>query len=217
MFLTLSVAQATGTATDSAPVVTPSAALKRLVQANQRFVDGKPAQRSDIKRRLSLVDNQHPFAVILGCSDSRVSPEIIFDQGLGDLFVIRVAGNLAGVDECGSIEYAVEHLGAPLVVVLGHESCGAVTAAFGTDAEKRHEPPELQHLLAHITPSLEGLSSSTVTSRKVHDGVAANLRAEVDKLRKLPIISEKVKQGTLQVVGGVYDLATGSVKFLDID
>jgi len=210
------VSYASGSTSASAEVITPAGALKRLAEANKRFVEGKSGHpSSDAKRRLSLVENQHPFAVILGCSDSRVPPEVIFDQGLGDLFVIRVAGNIAGVDECGSIEYAVEHLETPLVVVLGHESCGAVTAAFGTSDEKSHEPVELQHILSHITPSLENVSAKVSKAEKVHGGVESNIRTEVGKLRKLPMLHEKESDGTLRVVGALYSLDKGTVTFLD--
>src|SRR5438105_3479472 len=113
------------------PVPTPAAALDRLKDGNGRFAADKPAARkTDAKRRAELAAGQHPFAVVLTCADSRVAPELVFDAGLGELFVLRVAGNIADPAVVGSIEYAVEHLHTPLIVVLGHESCGAVAAAL---------------------------------------------------------------------------------------
>ena len=216
LFLFNPLARASESTTGSAERLSPEDALKRLVEANGRFVANKPLHpHADTQWRQSLVGTQHPFAVILGCSDSRVPAELVFDQGFGDLFVIRVAGNAAGVDECGSIEYAVEHLGASIVVVLGHESCGAVTAALGTASETRQEPRELQELLEHIRPSLRDIPVNAEKAKKVETGVEANVRTEVLLLQKLPMLHEMEKEHKLKVVGGVYHLGTGLVTVLD--
>jgi len=142
------------TADEAAPVpssVNPADALQRLKDGNQRFVAGKPLhQRQNAAHRAELVAAQHPFAAILGCSDSRVPLEIVFDQGLGDLFAVRVAGNVAGGDERGSLQYAVAHLHVPLLVVLGHERCGAVSAALSPPSELAKEADGVQELVARI-------------------------------------------------------------------
>src|SRR5262249_17010632 len=130
------------------PQITAAEAIERLKAGNQRFVSGKITHpHSGAKPRAELTTGQHPFAVIRGCSTSRVPAELVFDQGFGDLFVVRVAGNVAGEDETGSVEYAVNHLQAPLVLVLGHEQCGAVTAALGSEAERKQEADDIQKLL----------------------------------------------------------------------
>jgi carbonic anhydrase len=160
--------------------VTSSAALQRLVDGNQRFVAGKPLRGDQTAdHRHGLMASQHPFATILGCSDSRVPVELLFDQGFGDLFVIRVAGNVSGTDELGSIEYAVHHLHTPLIVVLGHESCGAVTSALLSAEAKSHEAAAIQDLLKQIQPALQGLDPSLSEAERVHQGVEANVRQSV--------------------------------------
>jgi carbonic anhydrase len=149
-------------------------ALDWLMDGNARFAEGRP--RHDFasqKRRMMLVEGQHPFGVVVGCSDSRVPPELIFDFGLGDLFVIRVAGNVVHADETASIEYAIEHLDVKLVLVLGHEGCGAVTAALGMAKGEVHE---LEGLLDRIRPALIDIDPSLPAAEKVHMGVEANVR-----------------------------------------
>src|SRR5207237_5372942 len=129
LFVALAMTVAPAVGKETGAPLTPDQALSRLVAGNQRFVAHKPTHpHEDLARRHDLAGSQHPFAVVLSCSDSRLPPELVFDQGLGDLFVIRVAGNITDAAVIGSIEYAVEHLHAPLIVVLGHEKCGAVTA-----------------------------------------------------------------------------------------
>ena len=132
-------------------------ALQWLLEGNVCFAEDRALHRHEgLRRRAQLVEGQHPAAVVLGCADSRVPPELVFDAGLGDLFVVRVAGNLAAVDEAASIEYAVEHLRVPLVLVLGHEGCGAVTAALGSGEE---EAEELSRLLESMKPALRGIDT----------------------------------------------------------
>jgi carbonic anhydrase len=156
------------------------------------------------------VGGQHPFAVILGCADSRVSPELLFDQGLGDLFVIRVAGNIADDAVLGSIEYAVEHLGTRLVVVLGHEKCGAVSAAVEGGEAAGH----LKALVAAIRPSVE--STAGDPGDKVHNCVVANALRVARQLRESqPVLKEYVEKKGLKVVAADYALDTSKVNLLD--
>ena len=128
--------------------ITPDEALQRLIDGNARFTAGKVDHpNQDAARRTALAKGQSPFAIIFGCSDSRVSPEVLFDQGLGDLFVIRVAGNVVDADEAGSVEYAFEHLHSPLLLVLGHQNCGAVAAALMPQSEREKETKDIQAIM----------------------------------------------------------------------
>lgn len=192
-----------------------SEALGRLVEGNQRFVAGSPRQHENVARRKELVAEQHPFATVLGCSDSRVSTELVFDQGLGDLFVVRVAGNVVATNELGSVEYAAEHLHTPLVLVLGHERCGAVTAALEPEAVQKKEAKDIQDLLALIRPALNGIDLTLTPAERVHRGVESNVRWSVQQLQKAPELKEKIATGQLKIVGGVYELETGKVRLLN--
>ncbi len=159
-------------------------------------------------RQRELTTRQNPHAEILSCSDSRVPPEIVFDQGLGDLFIVRVAGNVAGDTEIGSLEYGAEHLHIPLLVVLGHESCGAVTAAVQGGAQAH-----IAALVNLIKPAVE--KSRKVPGDKVANAVRANVQLVVQQLRtSTPVLSELVAHGKLKVVGGIYSLETGTVTWL---
>jgi len=163
------------------------------------------------KRRAELTKSQHPFAIIVSCSDSRVPPEIVFDQGLGDLFVLRVAGNVINDESLGSIEYAVDHLAVRLIVVLGHQRCGAVKAAKETIAAKGVAPAHIQSLVAAIKPAVESTLSGDLDAT-----IKANVKDVVDALRSsTPILKGKVDAGDVQVIGGYYSLDTGAVTFLD--
>ena len=196
-----------------APAITPEQALDRLRQGNERFVAGAQQHpHQDASWRSGLTAGQQPFAAVLGCSDSRAAVEELFDQGFGDLFVIRVAGNVAGDDERGSIEYAVAHLGVPLVLVLGHEQCGAVTAALSPEAEQKKEAPEVQRLLAHIAPAMKDVPAGET---RVLRGVEANARLSMHQLLDTPLIKDKVARHELLVKAAVYELATGKVRILD--
>ena len=160
-------------------------------------------------RQRELTNGQHPHAQILGCSDSRVPPEIIFDQGLGDLFVVRVAGNVATDTELGSLEYGAEHLHIPLIVVLGHESCGAVTAAVQGGEVEGH----ITALVSLLKPAVE--KSQGLPGDPVANAVRANVKLVVAQLRASgPILSKLVTEGKLKIVGGVYSLETGKVTWL---
>ena len=183
------------------------------MDGNQRFVAGHMRPRGDeSRRRQELANSQKPIAVILSCSDSRVPPELVFDQDLGDIFVIRTAGQVVGDLELGSIEYAVEHLGTPLIVVLGHERCGAVTAAVkGGDAEGH-----ISTIVKAIQPAVA--ESKGETGDPVDNAVRANVRDVVRQLRSTdPILSHFLHDGKLKVVGSRYDLDTGHVELLPVD
>lgn len=196
---------------DAAPKVAPAEALTRLKDGNQRFVAGKLQHpRQTAKRRAELATGQHPFAIVLGCADSRTSPEVIFDQGLGDIFVIRVAGNVLNDETVASIEYAVDHLGAQLIVVLGHTRCGAIMAARETIAAKAEAPGHIQSLVKAIQPAVEATTGGDVEAT-----AKANVLNVVQALRdSAPILKKMVVAGTISVVGAHYDLDTGAVEFL---
>jgi carbonic anhydrase len=185
--------------------------MLRLIERNARFVSGHPEHpRQGRDRRTELAERQRPFAVILGCSDSRTAPEILFDQGLGDLFVARVAGNVLDDHTLGSIEYGVEHLHAPLVVVLGHKRCGAVAAARDAVAAKGHAEGHIESLVAAIRPAVEATAGQDVEAT-----CKANVRNIVHALRTSePVLRHMTESGEIKVVGAYYDLDTGEVTFL---
>jgi carbonic anhydrase len=194
------------------PSVAPTEAISRLKEGNGRYASGSlqhPAQTTD--RRMEVAKGQHPFAIIVSCSDSRVPPEIAFDQGLGDLFVVRVAGNVMNDENRGSIEYAVEHFGVRLILVLGHQRCGAVEAAKETIAAKGKAPGHIQSLVTAIKPAVESTVKGDLDAT-----IKANVEYVVNALRSCaPILKPKVDSGDLQVIGGYYSLDTGAVTFLD--
>lgn len=191
-------------------------ALASLQRGNERFVAGRASfDHEGADWRRGLVGDQHPIATILSCSDSRVPPELLFDQGFGDLFVNRVAGNVVDPDNLGSIEYAVDHLHTSLVIVMGHESCGAVTAAFGSESERSKEAKEIQGLLTHLLPSLKGIDPKLSLKERVSLGVEANVRRSVLQLRYNTDLKEKIDAGHLKIIGAVYELETGRVRLLN--
>lgn len=189
-------------------------ALNRLLAGNRRFVANHTIgpNRSE-NRRLEIVEAQHPFAIILGCVDSRVPPELIFDQGLGDLFVIRSAGQVIDDAILGSIEFGVAELGIPLIMVLGHTRCGAVTATVETLENNLLVMGAIGALVENIKPAVEqtkghGDQFIDRTARK-------NVGLEVDRLKASPILSEAIKSGKTKIVGAFYDLSTGLVEIMD--
>jgi carbonic anhydrase len=194
------------------PNVAPAEAISKLKEGNKRYTGGNqqhPRQATD--QRAELTKGQHPFAIVIGCADSRVPPEIVFDQGLGDLFVLRVAGNVIDDHSLGSIEYAVDHFGTRLVVVLGHQNCGAVTAAKETIAAKGKAPGHIQSLVTAIRPAVEA-----TLNRDLEATIKANVKHVVEALRSsTPVLKPKVDSGELRVVGADYSLDTGAVSFLD--
>ena len=221
------------------PMVSPADGISRLKEGNGRFTAGNPQHPHEsvddrkymaaksyenagvislgitseqaAKRRAELAKSQHPFAIILSCSDSRVPPEIVFDEGLGDLFIIRVAGNVLNDEGLGSIEYGVDVLGARLIVVLGHQSCGAVDAAMKTVAAKGKAPGHIQSLVTAIKPVVDSTPKGDLDTM-----IKANVKHVVDTLRSsTPILKAKVDSGDVQVIGGYYTLDTGAVTFLE--
>lgn len=189
--------------------VGPNEALTRLAQGNRRFISASATHPDQgAVRRVEQAAGQTPFAIVLCCSDSRVPPEVVFDQGLGNLFVVRVAGNVADDIGIASLEYAAEHLGVHLCVVLGHERCGAVTAAVKGDPLPGH----LLNLMERLAPAVAATSGQP--GDRVADAVTANVELTVDRLRECaPILNKLVDEGELQVVGAEYDLDTGEVVF----
>jgi carbonic anhydrase len=195
-------------------MISASEALERLQEGNRRFV--ADATLTSAKNLSELVAGQEPFAIILGCSDSRVPAEIIFDQGVGDLFVIRVAGNIVAPSQVGSVEFAAERFGTRLVVVLGHSMCGAVLATL----EELERPmgsrsPNLRSIVDRIRPSVEGLLDAEPKQNQdtlMQHAVRANIRASVNHLRHGSEVLEKlVRQNKLVIVGAEYSLETGVV------
>jgi carbonic anhydrase len=195
-------------------------ALQRLREGNRRFVSDASQldSRASARRCDALVEGQRPFAVVLGCSDSRVPAEIVFDQGLGDLFVIRVAGNVVAPSQIGSVEFAAERLGARLVVVLGHTGCGAVAATLEALRHAGGEAsPGLRAIVDRIRPALADLPGAGDEAALLREGVRANVRASVDRLRRgSEIVEQLVREQGLVVVGAEYALETGEVTFLDV-
>lgn len=196
--------------TDS--LITSDAALQKLMEGNARFVSENSTHphQSAAERRAELVTSQHPIAVVVGCSDSRVPPEIIFDQGLGDIFVVRTAGEVMDNASLGSIEYALEHLGVPLIVVMGHDSCGAVEAAVdGGEA-----PGHIASLVEAINPAVNEAKKMGKEDQLLNESININVVNVVKELSNTePIISEHVKDGKLKIVGSRYNLASGAVEF----
>ncbi len=197
-------------------------ALERLREGNRRFatnVRGR-STRTGQKRRGELVAGQAPFAVILGCSDSRVPAEIVFDQGLGDLFVIRVAGNIVAPSLVGSVEFAAERFGTRLVVVLGHSMCGAVMATLEElGRPTKGQSPNLRSIVDRIRPSVEALRETELQQDPealLHHAVRSNVRASADHLRHgSQILEQLIQADGLLVVGAEYSLETGVVEFFD--
>ena len=201
------------------PVATsPVDALHALKTGNARFYGGQ-ARRPELSanERRSQILSQTPFAVVLGCSDSRVPVEIVYDQSLGSIFTIRVAGSVVEPATAGSIEYAVEHLKSYIVVVMGHEGCGAVAGAMGSDEELRREPENVRFLLNLIRPAVEGLPSLRDRKALMREAVIANIRLQVHRLNQNPVVIAAIKKGKIQVVGAYYEIGSGAVDFLEED
>ena len=200
------------TRADAPSTVNADEALKLLLAGNQRFVDGnlKSVTRDEMaQRRAELVQGQKPFAIVVCCSDSRVGPEIVFDQELGNLFVVRAAGEVLDAAGVGSIEYAVAHLGSPLLIVLGHEHCGAVAAAVG-DAK---EPGHIADIVKAIRPAVARTKDEP--GDPLQNAVQANVQDIAARLRSTkPILREAVQAGRLKVVGAVCSLKTGKVELV---
>jgi len=190
-------------------------ALARLVAGNKRFLAGEarfPTVRKEILA--SLAKKQQPYATIIGCSDSRVPPELLFDAGFGELFTVRVAGNVISPEVMGSLQYAAVHLHTPLFVVLGHEGCGAIQAALARKYQGARERRRIELLLDRISPALLGLPQGLTGEARMAAAVEANVRWSMKQLRDTPEGQARMKEGILKLVGAVYELQTGRVRFL---
>lgn len=203
-------------------MITADEALARLREGNRRFVDDDESSVSltDSRRRRELVAGQAPFAIILGCSDSRVPAELVFDQGLGDLFVIRVAGNIVAPSQVGSVEFAAEVFGTRLVVVMGHSNCGAITATISESTRPTLDrSASLRSIVDRIGPAVQPLLETELRDRPdelVARAVRANIRASANHLRHgSPVLERLIEIDGLRVVGAEYSLETGQVEFFD--
>lgn len=197
-------------------------ALTRLLEGNRRFVSNVRGSDALLgqARRTELPTGQEPFAIILGCSDSRVPAEIVFDQGLGDLFVIRVAGNIVAPSQVGSVEFAADRFGTRLVVVLGHSQCGAILATLEElRRPKENQSRNLRSIVDRVRPSVEGLLATDLRhdlNALVEQAVRANIRASADHLRHgSELLEQQIQENGLLVVGAEYSLETGIVDFFD--
>ena len=205
-------------------MITASEAIVQLKEGNERFVNGVRSIDTIVKqiKREDFVKGQAPFAIILGCSDSRVPAEIVFDQGLGDLFVIRVAGNIVAPSQIGSVEFAAEVFGTPLVVVMGHSKCGAVMATIeeieSNNPDKEHSQ-NIQAIVSRIRPSVEPLFLTDLRNQPdklLESAIRANILAATNHLRHGSEILERlIQEGKLQIIGAEYSIETGIVTFID--
>jgi len=194
-------------------VLTPDAALDRLRKGNDRYVAGVMTRHDFKSEREALVGGQNPFAGILSCADSRVAPEYAFDSGRGDLFVVRVAGNFAEEDGIASLEYTVKFLGTPLLVVLGHDNCGAVGAAIKTVKDGAELPGHLPHLVEHIQPAVRAAMSEP--GDLLANAIRENVLLNVERLKTAsPILSRYVADKKVRVAGGIYKLNDGRIQWL---
>ena len=195
---------------------TAAEALARLKAGNQRFLRGRarfPTVQKEVL--VELAKEQRPYATIIGCSDSRVPPELLFDAHFGELFIVRVAGNVISPEVMGTLQYAAVHLRTPLFVVLGHARCGAVQAALGKKYEAKRERSHIELLLSRILPGLEQLDPKLAGDARLDAAVEANVRWSMRQLRETPEGRARMAEGILKLVGAVYDIQTGKVRFLD--
>jgi carbonic anhydrase len=200
---------------ENSPPKDAGEALARLKSGNARFADGKTRHAHESANwRKHLVSEQKPFATVLGCSDSRVPPELVFDQGFGDLFVVRVAGNVISSDIVASLSYAALHLETRLFVVMGHIGCGAVTAAVDAKLKKAKEPEKIEALVKLIEPGLKDVDTKAPYPAVLKAAVEANVRWSVCQLAGATGPKESIQDGRIVLVGAVYELETGRVRFL---
>jgi carbonic anhydrase len=189
--------------------------LARLQAGNERFVRGEarfPTVQKDILAELAK--GQQPYATIIGCSDSRVPPELVFDAGFGELFVVRVAGNVISHEVAGTMQYAAIHLKTPLFLVLGHEGCGAVQAALAAKFRGVRERSRIERLLENITPGLDDVNPEMSPEEQMKVGVEANVRWSMRQIMDTPEAQARAAEGVLKLAGAVYELTTGRVRFL---
>jgi len=196
--------------------ITADQALSRLKRGNRRFLTGKARFPTLQKEVLAnLAKGQQPYATILGCSDSRVPPELLFDAGFGELFIIRVAGNVLGPAIAGTLQYAGMHLHTPLFVVMGHEGCGAVEAAVASKWHGVKQRSRIETLLEGIIPALAGLDGKLPPEELLRAAVEANVRWTLKALQESPEGSARLAEGVMRLVGAIYELRTGRVRFLE--
>ena len=189
--------------------MTPDEALQKLMDGNKRFVQQKQRNPNQTTARLTQVaEGQEPFAAILSCADSRVPPEIVFDQGLGDLFVVRDAGNIATPEEIGSIEFGAAVLGAKVLMVIGHSACGAVKATIKGDAV----PGQIGSILEAIKPALANVTGEG--DEKLENAIKANVMLQMRRMQASPVLQQLVTAGKLKIVGAYYDLDTGVISLI---
>ncbi len=194
--------------------IPPDEALGRLMQGNARYAANTPANKDFSAGRAARALAQYPIAAIVGCADSRVAPELAFDQGPGDLFVVRVAGNFVNEDILASLEYGVEFLGVPLIMVLGHTQCGAVSAAVKVVQEGTRLPGHLPDLVRAIKPAVQ-MASAGHGADLLAQATIENVRLNANRLMvSKPLIGHYVRSGKVKVVGGMYDLATGKIELI---
>ncbi len=186
-----------------------SLSLDKLMKGNERYVNGNPlCSKDDAEKRKAVIKKQKPFALIVSCSDSRVPPEVIFDQNVGDIFVVRVAGNVLGAVETDTVEYGAGRLQIPLILVLGHESCGAVTAVLDGTVSENY----LEQLAPLIQPAVE--QSKNMPGNRLENAIKENVRLVVEKLKSNPIIEPLLKKKKVRIEGGYYHLDSGKVDLL---
>jgi carbonic anhydrase len=204
------------TDTEYSPPQTADEALARLQAGNLRFISGEarfPTLQKDVLAELTK--GQQPYATILGCSDSRVPPELVFDAGFGELFVIRVAGNVLGPSILGTLQYSALHLKTPLFVVMGHEGCGAVKAAIASRLDGARHAGRIEILLEQIAPALDALDLQAPPGELLSAAVEANVRRTMHELLETPEAKARMETSGMKLVGAIYELDTGRVRFLD--
>ncbi|MBK9090704.1 MAG: carbonic anhydrase [Holophagales bacterium] len=195
---------------------TAGEALARLADGNARFVRGEARFPTVQKEVLAaLAKGQQPYATILGCSDSRVPPELVFDAGFGELFIIRLAGNVLSPEVAGTMQYAGTHLKTPLFVVLGHEGCGAIHAALQAKFHGARDRSRIEELLQNILPALDAIDPEAPLDEQMHAAVEANVRWTLRRIRAMPEAQVREAEGIMKLVGAILSLSTGVVQFLD--
>ncbi len=200
------------------PTISADEALQRLVDGNERFLSGTTRwDRVTVASLATLSSGQQPFATIFGCSDSRVPPELVFDAGLGELFVVRVAGNVMSSEVAGSLQYAGSHLRTPLFVVLGHDGCGAVAAALETRRSGAPQLSRIRILVDSILPGLDGIEPDLSEAEQLSLAVERNVRWTLRQIAESPEGQARIREGRVKLMGGIYELASGRVRWLDED
>jgi carbonic anhydrase len=196
-------------------ICSPEEAIQALKVGNERFFSGQ-ARRPEMgaNERRAQIMSQTPFAVVLACSDSRVPVEVVFDQGLGDLFIVRVAGHIVDTATLGSIEYAIAHLKCQLLVVMGHEGCGAVKAALLTEEQVAGEPEHVRQLLGCIRPALQDMPPIRDDKARMREAVLHNVRLQVARVSENATVRDAVEASKIQVIGAYYEIGSGAVEFL---